>query len=166
MEAQFSLRGCHEDMIGQELILMGWCHRQRDLGGVLFITLRDIAGEVQIVVDGDSPENVREKAKTVRGEYVLACRGLLRRRTAINPEMKTGLVELHAQELRILSVAETPPLYIEEDIDVNETVRLSIAISIFAAPICNATYWRDTALPESRADSLTKRVSSTWRRRR
>jgi len=113
-----------EDMIGQELILMGWCHRQRDLGGVLFITLRDIAGEVQIVVDGDSPENVREKAKTVRGEYVLACRGLLRRRTAINPEMKTGLVELHAQELRILSVAETPPLYIEEDIDVNETVRL------------------------------------------
>jgi aspartyl-tRNA synthetase len=111
-------------MIGQELILMGWCHRQRDLGGVLFITLRDIAGEVQIVVDGDSPENVREKAKTVRGEYVLACRGLLRRRTAINPEMKTGLVELHAQELRILSVAETPPLYIEEDIDVNETVRL------------------------------------------
>ncbi len=113
-----------EDMIGQELILMGWCHRQRDLGGVLFITLRDIAGEVQIVVDGDSPEDVREKAKTVRGEYVLACRGLLRRRTAINPEMKTGLVELHAQELRILSVAETPPLYIEEDIDVNETVRL------------------------------------------
>jgi aspartyl-tRNA synthetase len=113
-----------EDMIGQELTLMGWCHRQRDLGGVLFITLRDIAGEVQIVIDGDSPEDVREKAKTVRGEYVLACRGLLRRRTAINPEMKTGLVELHAQELRILSVAETPPLYIEEDIDVNETVRL------------------------------------------
>jgi aspartyl-tRNA synthetase len=113
-----------EAMIGQELTLMGWCHRQRDLGGVLFITLRDIAGEVQIVIDGDSPEDVREKAKTVRGEYVLACRGLLRRRTAINPEMKTGLVELHAQELRILSVAETPPLYIEEDIDVNETVRL------------------------------------------
>lgn len=113
-----------EDMIGQELTLMGWCHRQRDLGGVLFLTLRDIAGEVQIVVDGDSPTDVREKAKTVRGEYVLACRGLLRRRAAINPQMKTGLVELHAQELRILSVAETPPLYIEEDIDVNESVRL------------------------------------------
>ncbi len=113
-----------EDMIGQELTLMGWCHRQRDLGGVLFLTLRDIAGEVQIVVDGDSPEDVREKAKTVRGEYVLACRGLLRRRAAINPQMKTGLVELHARELRILSVAETPPIYIEEDIDVNESLRL------------------------------------------
>ncbi|HHW93710.1 MAG TPA: aspartate--tRNA ligase [Clostridiaceae bacterium] len=113
-----------EDMIGQEMTLMGWCHRQRDFGGVLFLTLRDIAGEVQIVVDGDSPEDVREKAKTVRGEYVIACRGLLRRRAAINPQMKTGLVELHAQELRILSVAETPPIYIEENIDVNESVRL------------------------------------------
>ncbi len=113
-----------EDMIGQELTLMGWCHRQRDFGGVLFLTLRDIAGEVQIVVDGDSPADVREKAKTVRGEYVVACRGLLRRRAAINPQMKTGLVELHAQELKILSVAETPPLYIEENIDVNESVRL------------------------------------------
>ncbi len=113
-----------ESMIGQELTLMGWCHKQRDLGGVLFMTLRDIAGEVQIVVDGDSPEDVREKAKMVRGEFVLACRGLLRRRAAINPEMKTGLVELHARELRILSTAETPPIYIEEDIDVNESVRL------------------------------------------
>lgn len=113
-----------EDMIGQEMTLMGWCHRQRDFGGVLFLTLRDIAGEVQIVVDGDSPEDVREKAKAVRGEYVIACRGLLRRRAAINPQMKTGLVELHAQELRILSVAETPPIYIEENIDVNESVRL------------------------------------------
>ncbi|HNZ63110.1 MAG TPA: aspartate--tRNA ligase [Bacillota bacterium] len=113
-----------EEMIGLELTLMGWCHKQRDLGGVLFMTLRDIAGEVQLVVDGDSPDEVREKAKTVRGEYVLACRGTLRRRAAINPEMKTGLVELHAQELRILSPSETPPIYIEEDIDVNESVRL------------------------------------------
>ncbi|HZK29193.1 MAG TPA: amino acid--tRNA ligase-related protein, partial [Clostridia bacterium] len=113
-----------EAMIGQELILMGWCHKQRDLGGLVFITLRDIAGEVQIVVDEDSPQDVCEKASRVRGEYVLAARGTLRMRSAVNPTMKTGTVELHATDLRILSQAETPPFYIEEDADVNEALRL------------------------------------------
>lgn len=113
-----------EAMVGEELILMGWCHKQRDLGGLLFITLRDIAGEVQIVVDDDSPLDVQKKAAGVRGEYVLAVKGNLRLRSAVNPDMKTGTVELHAQDLRILSESETPPFYIEEDIDVNENLRL------------------------------------------
>ena len=113
-----------EDMTGQELTLMGWCHKQRDLGGLLFITLRDIAGEVQIVVDDDSPAAVREKASGVRSEYVLAVRGVLRKRSAVNPDMKTGTVELHATGLRVLSEAETTPFYIEEDLDVNESLRL------------------------------------------
>ena len=113
-----------EAMLGWELTLMGWCHKQRDLGGLLFITLRDIAGEVQVVVDQASPLEVREKASGVRGEYVLAVRGSLRLRSAVNPAMKTGTVELHAKDLRILSEAETPPFYIEEDLDVNESLRL------------------------------------------
>ena len=113
-----------EAMVGEELILMGWCHKQRDLGGLLFITLRDIAGEVQIVVDDDSPLDVQKKAAGVRGEYVLAVKGNLRLRSAVNPDMKTGTVELHAQDLRILSESDTPPFYIEEDIDVNENLRL------------------------------------------
>ena len=113
-----------EAMVGEELILMGWCHKQRDLGGLLFITLRDIAGEVQIVVDDDSPLDVQKKAAGVRGEYVLAVKGDLRLRSAVNPDMKTGTVELHAQDLRILSESDTPPFYIEEDIDVNENLRL------------------------------------------
>ena len=79
-----------EAMVGEELILMGWCHKQRDLGGLLFITLRDIAGEVQIVVDDDSPLDVQKKATLVRGEYVLAVKGNLRLRSAVNPDMKTG----------------------------------------------------------------------------
>lgn len=114
-----------ESMIGQELTLMGWCHKQRDLGGLTFITLRDIAGEVQIVADEDSPADVRKKAASVRGEYVLAVRGTLRKRSAVNPDMKTGTVELHAADLRILSESETPPFYIEEDVDVNESLRLT-----------------------------------------
>lgn len=113
-----------EAILGQELTLMGWCHKQRDLGGLLFITLRDIAGEVQIVIDNDSPEAVRNKAAGVRSEFVLAVRGILRKRSAANPEMKTGTVELHAAELRVLSEAETTPFYIEEELDVNEALRL------------------------------------------
>lgn len=114
-----------ESMIGQELTLMGWCHKQRDLGGLTFITLRDIAGEVQIVADEDSPADIRKKAASVRGEYVLAVRGTLRKRSAVNPDMKTGTVELHAADLRVLSESETPPFYIEEDVDVNESLRLT-----------------------------------------
>ncbi len=113
-----------EDMLGRELTLMGWCHKQRDLGGLLFITLRDLAGEVQILVDQDSPAQVRDKAARVRGEYVLAVRGTLQKRTSANPAMKTGTVELHVSELKILSEADTPPFYIEENLDAKESLRL------------------------------------------
>lgn len=100
-----------EAMVGRELTLMGWCHKQRDLGGLVFITLRDIAGEVQIVVDEDSPEDIRDKASSVRSEYVLAVQGTLRMRSAINPDMKTGTVELHTTDLRILSSGDASFLY-------------------------------------------------------
>jgi len=113
-----------EAMIGQELILMGWCHRQRDLGGLIFILLRDLSGEVQIVCDDSTPEDVRVKAADCRGEYVIACRGVLRKRSAVNPDMKTGTVELLAKEIRILSESKTPPFYIEDDVDVHEALRL------------------------------------------
>ena len=66
------------DMIGSRLTLMGWCHKQRDLGGLIFITLRDRSGEVQLVLDDDSPEEMRTKAISVRSEYVLAAQGVLR----------------------------------------------------------------------------------------
>lgn len=113
-----------EAMLGQELTLMGWCHKQRDLGGLAFITLRDLSGEVQIVIDEDSPQEVRDKASSVRGEYVLAVQGILRMRSAANPAMKTGTVEVHASQLKILSEADTPPFYIEEGVEVNEALRL------------------------------------------
>lgn len=113
-----------EAELGQELTLMGWCQKQRDLGGLIFISLRDRSGIIQVVVDEESPVEVMEKASHVRSEFVLAVKGLLRKRSAPNPEMKTGLWELHAQELRILSQSETPPFYIEEDSDVKESLRL------------------------------------------
>ncbi|MDD2213698.1 MAG: aspartate--tRNA ligase [Oscillospiraceae bacterium] len=109
---------------GKQLVLTGWCHRQRNLGGVVFITLRDRSGEIQLVADEASPEAARNKAALARSEYVLAARGLLRLREAPNPDMPTGQLELHIQELRILSEAATPPFYIEEGSEVKEALRL------------------------------------------
>ncbi len=113
-----------EESLGQEVTLMGWCQVQRDLGGLIFISLRDRSGIMQLVVDEESPEDVRDKASKVRSEYVLAVKGLMRERENPNPEMKTGLWEIHVNELRILSQAKTPPFYIEEESDVKESLRL------------------------------------------
>ncbi|MBP7402660.1 MAG: aspartate--tRNA ligase, partial [Clostridia bacterium] len=113
-----------EQDIGREVVLMGWCHRQRDLGGLVFILLRDRSGEIQLVSDESVPQEVRDKAARVRGEFVLAARGKVRARTAPNLEMKTGRIEILLDELRILSESLTPPFYIEEDAKANETLRL------------------------------------------
>jgi aspartyl-tRNA synthetase len=111
-------------MLGQTITLMGWCHKQRDLGGLVFITLRDRSGEIQLLIDESCPADVREKAAKVRGEYVLAVQGRLQKRAAANPAMKTGEVELLVSELRILSESQTPPFYIEENVNANEALRL------------------------------------------
>lgn len=110
--------------IGRDVVLMGWCHKQRDLGGLTFISLRDRSGEIQLVIDENSPEETREKAAKIRSEYVLAAIGTVARRSAPNPNMPTGEIEIAVRELRILSESQTPPFYIEEEIDTNESLRL------------------------------------------
>lgn len=110
--------------VDTELCLMGWCHQQRDLGKIVFMTLRDRSGELQLVVDEESPEELLAKAQKVRSEYVLAVRGKLRNRKDPNPEMETGAWELHVTELRILSPSKTPPFYIENDDQARESLRL------------------------------------------
>jgi len=110
--------------VGKKITLMGWCHHNRDLGGLYFITLRDRSGEIQLVVSPDSSAEVREKASRVRSEFVLACVGTVRKRSAPNPLMKTGELEVSVSELRILSEAATPPFYIEENVSANEALRL------------------------------------------
>ncbi len=113
-----------DQMLGQSITLMGWCHKQRDLGGLIFITLRDRSGEIQLLIDESCPAEVRDKAAKVRSEYVLAVHGTLQKRAAANPAMKTGDVELLVSELRILSEAQTPPFYIESHVNANEALRL------------------------------------------
>ncbi len=113
-----------QSRLDQEMVLCGWCHRQRDLGGLVFITLRDRSGEMQLMVDDSCPEAVQEKAAKVRSEDVLAVRGILQKRSSANPSMKTGTVELKVSELRVLSRSKTPPFYIDEDVKANEALRL------------------------------------------
>jgi aspartyl-tRNA synthetase len=110
--------------IGRDVVLMGWCHKQRDLGGLTFISLRDRSGEIQLVVDENSPEAIREKASRVRSEFVLAAVGTVARRSSPNPGLPTGEIEVMVRELRILSESKTPPFYIEEGVETNETLRL------------------------------------------
>jgi aspartyl-tRNA synthetase (EC 6.1.1.12) len=112
--------------VGKEVVVMGWVQRRRDLGKLIFITLRDRTGIIQVVFNSETDPELHEKASQVRSEYVLAVRGVLARRSeeAINRNMKTGEIEIIARELRILNKAETPPFHIEENSDANEVLRL------------------------------------------
>lgn len=112
--------------VGETVTLMGWTQRRRDLGGLIFVWLRDRSGIIQVVFDSSSNKELFEKASGIRSEYVLAVVGEVARRApeAVNSKLKTGEIEVLAKELRILSTAETPPFSIEEDSDVNEVLKL------------------------------------------
>ncbi len=111
---------------GREVVLTGWVAKNRRLGGVNFVTLRDRTGIVQIAFNDSTDRAVFEKAEQLKSEYVVAVKGevLLRTKENINPDMATGEVEVFATELRILNEAETPPFYIESGIDTNDALRL------------------------------------------
>jgi len=113
-----------EAQIGEKVTLMGWCARIRDLGGLTFISLRDRTGEIQLVISPDCDKDIIEKASHIRGEFVLSCEGVVQERSAKNPNMKTGNIEILVDSLRILSESETPPFYIVENVEANEALRL------------------------------------------
>jgi aspartyl-tRNA synthetase len=110
--------------LDHEATLLGWVHRVRDLGGVLFIDIRDSDGISQVVFRDN--EDLLAQAKRLRPEYVVGVRGLVERRSpdTVNPKLATGDVEVLARELRILNEAKTPPFQIAEDSPVSEDVRL------------------------------------------
>lgn len=113
-----------ESLVGQEIDVCGWVHRRRDHGGVIFVDLRDREGLIQVVFDPDRAE-IFSAAERIRSEYVLAVKGLVRRRPAgtTNANMRTGQIEVLAQELTVLNRSETPPFHHDEN--VNEELRLT-----------------------------------------
>jgi aspartyl-tRNA synthetase len=112
--------------VGQTALLMGWVHRRRDLGGVLFVHLRDRDGVTQIVFHADAGAELHAKAEMLGSEYVIAVEGLVAKRASetINPALDTGEVELVATKLWILNESRTPPFPMEETVDVKEDARL------------------------------------------
>lgn len=114
------------ELVGSQVVLNGWVQRRRDLGKLIFIYLRDRSGFIQVVFDAEKSGDILEKAETIRSEYVLAVRGTVvkREESAINPKYPNGDVEVIATELKILSTAVTPPIYIEDGLDASEALRL------------------------------------------
>lgn len=113
-----------ENNVSQKITLMGWVQRNRKLGGLQFIDLRDRTGIMQIVFGEEINAEAFEKAKDVRPEYCIAVTGEVVLREAPNHNMPTGLVELKCESLKVLSESETPPIYIKEGLDAAENIRL------------------------------------------
>ena len=114
------LRGAHE---GREVVLAGWVHKTRDMGGLVFVDLRDREGLAQVVFQSDRPELV-EAAKKLRNEYVVGVRGLVRRRSAVNKDIPTGEIEVEARELVVFATSKVPPFVIADPPQASEELRL------------------------------------------
>jgi aspartyl-tRNA synthetase len=112
--------------VGQEIVLNGWVNSRRDHGGLIFIDLRDRSGLIQIVFSPEVNQEAFNLAEQVRSEYVVAVKGKVCRRPqeTENPNLKTGKIEVYIEKMEVFSTAHTPPFYIENDIDVDETLRL------------------------------------------
>jgi aspartyl-tRNA synthetase len=112
--------------VGREVVLLGWVQRRRDLGGLIFVELRDREGIAQVVFNPEISPQAHEKAQSVRSEYVLGVQGtvVMRPEGTANPKMSTGEIEVIAKDLKILNVSKTPPFQIEDGEEVAENTRL------------------------------------------
>ena len=113
-----------EEQIGKSVTLMGWVQKSRNLGSIVFADLRDYTGIVQVVFDGDTDEAIFEKATKLRSEFCVAVVGTVRMRSAVNENIPTGKIEILASELKILSESDVPPIYVKDDDDVSDDLRL------------------------------------------
>ncbi len=113
--------------IGERVTVLGWCQRQRDLGSLIFIDLRDRTGIVQLAFDDNTDREIFQKAFTTRSEYVLCAKGTVRARGegAVNPNLPTGEIEIAIDEFKVLSQALTPPFPIVENSETNSETRLT-----------------------------------------
>lgn len=131
------------DDIGRKVTVCGWVQRQRDLGQLIFIDLRDRSGIVQLAFDETTDKEIFEKAFQIRSEYVLIATGEIRERSSINKEIPTGEIEIVPTELKVLSVSETTPFEILESTNVKEELRLKYRyLDLRRPPVQNAIMFR------------------------
>ncbi|WP_276210336.1 aspartate--tRNA ligase [Heyndrickxia coagulans] len=140
-----------EQQIGEKVVLKGWVQRRRDLGGLIFIDLRDRAGIVQIVFNTAVSEEAFKLAEKVRNEYVLEVEGkvIARSENTVNPNLKTGKIEIQAERLAIINNAKTPPFMIENETDVAEDVRLKYRYLDLRRPVMFETMKMRHAITKS-----------------
>lgn len=110
--------------VDKEVILNGWVQKRRNLGSLIFCDLRDKTGITQIVFDENIPKELFEKVNVVRSEYVIGIKGTVKERASKNADLKTGDIEVFVSDMIIYSAADTPPIYIKDDDNVDETLRL------------------------------------------
>ena len=133
-EALGSLKRSHfcgtlrEEHIGESVTVMGWVQKSRNLGAIVFADLRDYTGIVQVVFDGDTDEAIFEKATKLRSEFCVAVVGKVRMRSSVNEQIPTGKIEILATELKILSESDVPPIYVKDDDDVSDDLRLKYRV--------------------------------------
>ncbi|MDD7363342.1 MAG: aspartate--tRNA ligase [Peptoniphilus sp.] len=113
-----------EEHIDETVVVMGWVQKSRNLGALVFTDVRDYTGIVQVVFDSEEDETVFDKATSLRSEYVVAVKGTVRKRSSVNEKIPTGRIEILASELKILSESEVPPIYVKDDDDVSDDLRL------------------------------------------
>jgi aspartyl-tRNA synthetase len=113
-----------ESHIGEEVILMGWVQKKRNLGGLIFVDLRDREGISQIVFDSAIDEALFTKADELTGECVIAVKGIVNKRESVNENIPTGLVEVYGSELKILSFSQTPPIHINDEDNAGDQLKL------------------------------------------
>ena len=110
--------------IDEEVVLMGWVQKKRNLGGLVFVDLRDRSGLCQIIFDTDVNAEAFAKAEKLGSEYVIAVTGKVSERSSKNPNLPTGDIEIVATSLKVLNKSETPPIYIKDDDNVSEELKL------------------------------------------
>ncbi len=112
------------DFVGKEVTVAGWVQRRRDLGALIFVDLRDRTGVVQLAFDDNTDKEIFDKAFTVRSEYVLMAKGVVRERSSKNKDIPTGDIEIEVKDLRVVGISETPPFEIVENCQTSEVTRL------------------------------------------
>ena len=113
-----------KENIGEKITVCGWVQRQRDLGGLIFVDLRDRSGIIQLAFDDNTEKAIFDKASLLKSEYVAMATGLVRMRSSVNPDIPTGEIEVEVTELKILGESQTPPFEILTNTTANEELRL------------------------------------------
>ncbi len=110
--------------VGKEVVLSGWVSKKRNLGGLIFCDLRDRSGIAQIVFSDEVPKEVFDAADSLKSEYVIGVRGTVIERESKNKDLATGDVEIEVSDFKVYSTADTPPIYVKDDDNVDENLRL------------------------------------------